>query len=156
MSYTTESKMPASDTVQADRHIKFRILASTLIAFGLLANFYTTYSIIPASIGDYINLSTGGFFALMLMLLLANGQEHHWSSAPGVQRLIGDETTVDNRRRAQGFGFWAMIVCGIAVSVVSLLWFPIPGHNAARLVVTLSLGAAALRFASLEQRALNP
>ncbi len=26
-----------SDTVQAERHIKFRILASTLIAFGLLA-----------------------------------------------------------------------------------------------------------------------
>ena len=145
-----------TETVQAERHIKFRILASTLIAFGLLANYYTTYSVIPASIGDYINLSTGGLFALMLMLMLANGQDHYWSSAPGVQRLIGDETTVDNRRRAQAFGFWAMIVCGITVALVSLLWFPIPGHNAARLVLTLALGAAGLRFASLEQRALNP
>ncbi len=145
-----------SDTVEAEKHIKFRIFGSTLIAFGLLANYYTTYSLIPATIGDYINLSTGGFFALMLMLMLANGQDHFWSSAPGVQRLIGDETTVDNRRRAQGFGFWAMIVCGGAVSIVSLLWFPMPAYKAVQLVATLSLAAAALRFASLEQRALNP
>jgi hypothetical protein len=152
---TLETVMP-TDTVEAERHIKFRILASTLIAFGLLANYYTTYSLIPASIGDYINLSTGGFFALLLMLMLANGQDHFWSSAPGVQRLIGDETTVDNRRRAQGFGFWAMIVCGMAVCLVSMLWFPMPGHKAVQLVMTLSLGTAALRFAGLEQRALNP
>ncbi len=148
--------MQPSETVQAERHIKFRILASTLIAFGLLANYYTTYSTIPASVGDYINLSTGGLFALMLMLMLANGQDHWWTSVPGVQRLIGDESTIDNRRRAQAFGFWATIVCGGAVSIVSLLWFPMSGHKAVQLVVTLALGAAALRFASLEQRALNP
>lgn len=145
-----------NETAEAERHIKFRIFGSTLIAFGLLANYYTTYSVIPTSFGDYIELSTGGFFALMLMLMLANGQDHHWSNAPGVQRLIGDETTVDNRRRAQGFGFWAMIVCGIAVSLVSMLWFPMPGHKAVQLVITLALAAAALRFAGLEQRALNP
>jgi hypothetical protein len=145
-----------TETAQAERHIKFRILASTLIAFGLLANYYTTYSVVPASIGDYINLSTGGLFAMLLMLMLANGQEHFWSSTPGVQRLIGDETTVDNRRRAQGFGFWAALVCGAVVSIVSLLWFPMPAHKAVQLVATLALGAAALRFATLEQRALNP
>jgi len=150
-----ETTMP-NDTVEAERHIKFRIFGSTLIAFGLLANYYTTYSVVPTSIGDWIGLSTGGFFALMLMLMLANGQDHYWSSAPGVQRLIGDETTVDNRRRAQGFGFWSMIVFGGAVSIVSLLWFPMPGFKAIQLVATLALGAAALRFASLEQRALNP
>jgi len=145
-----------NDTVEAEKHIKFRIFGSTLIAFGLLANYYTTYSVIPTRIGDYINLSTGGFFALILMLMLANGQDHFWSSTPGVQRLIGDETTVDNRRRAQGFGFWSALVFGAIVSIVSLLWFPMPGHKSAQLVATLALGAAALRFASLEQRALNP
>jgi hypothetical protein len=150
-----ETVMPKG-TIEAERHIKFRIFASTLIAFGLLANYYTTYALTPASIGDYINLATGGFFALMLMLILANGQEHYWSSAPGVQRLIGDDTTVDNRRRAQAFGFWAMIAFGGAVSIVSLLWFPMPAHKAVQLVVTLALGGAALRFATLEQRALNP
>jgi hypothetical protein len=145
-----------TDTVEAERHIKFRILGSTLIAFGLLANYYTTYSIVPASVGDYINLSTGGLFAMLLMLMLANGKDHFWSNAPGVQRLIGDETTIDNRRRAQGFGFWALFVGALGVSVVSLLWFPMPGHKAVQLVATLALGAAALRFAALEQRALNP
>jgi uncharacterized membrane protein HdeD (DUF308 family) len=148
--------MQPSETVQAERHIKFRILAATLIAFGLLANYYTTYSLVPVSFGDYSHLLSGPFFALILILFLANGQEHFWSSAPTVQRLLGDESTVDNRRRAQAFGFWAMILCGIAVAAVSLFWFPMPGHKAAQLVVTLALAAAALRFAILEQHALNP
>lgn len=147
--------MPARDTIAAERHIKFRILASTLIAFGLLANFYTSYTLVPAKIGDWINLTTGGFFALLLMLMLANGQEHWWSNVPGVQRLTGDESTVDNRRRAQSFGFWMALVFGGAVALTSL-WLPMPGYKAAQLVATLALAAAALRFAGLEQRALNP
>lgn len=148
--------MNASDTLQAERHIKFRILASTLIAFGLIANFYTTYALAPAGVGDWIKVSSGGVFATTLMLLLANGLDHWWSNVPGVQRLIGDESTIENRRRAQGFGFWTMIVCSIAISLVSLLWFPMPGHKAVQLTATLALAAAALRFATLEQHALNP
>lgn len=147
--------MNGNDTLQAERHIKFRILASTMIAFGLLANCYTTWSLVPTSIGDWINLATGGFFALILMLLIANGQEHWWSNVASVQRLTGDETTIDNRRRAQSFGFWTAFVAGGGVVALSF-WIPIPGYKAAHLVTALVLASAALRFAGLEQRALNP
>jgi hypothetical protein len=147
--------MKASDTLQAERHIRFRILASTMIAFGLIANFYTSYAVIPVGWGDYVHLLTGPMFAVFLILFLANGQEHVWSNAPTVQRLMGDESTVENRRLAQSFGFWAMIPIGVAIGLVSLLWLPMPGHKAVQLVLTLALSAAAQRFAILEQRALN-
>ena len=138
----------------AERHIKFRILASTLIACGLLANYYTTYSLNPKDFGDYIHLLSGGFFAILLITMLANGLDRFWSDIPGVWRLIGDESTVENRRQAQAFGFWTMFLAGAAVYAASL-WFGMPGHKAGQLVVTLALAAAALRFAVLEQSALN-
>jgi hypothetical protein len=47
------------------------------------------------------------------------------------------------------------LVGGIGVALAAI-WIPMPTASAVRLVVTLMFGAAALRFAILEQRALNP
>lgn len=139
----------------AERHIKFRILASTLIAFGLLASVANDWGLRPAVLLDYVNLLGWLSFAGTLMLILANGHDHLWSNIPGVGRLLGDDSTVENRRLAQGFGFWAGLAGGVGVALMAI-WIPIPTTSAVQLVVTLALGAAALRFAILEQRALNP
>jgi O-antigen/teichoic acid export membrane protein len=147
--------MSNDNNAQAERFIKFRILAATLIAFGLLAAFANTYWLNPITLPDYIDLLTWPTLAATLLMILANGQERLWSNVEGVRRLLGDESTVDNRRRAQAFGFWAMIVCGIGVYAAAI-WFEMPAPKAVQLVVTLALGAAALRFAVLEQHALNP
>lgn len=104
---------------------------------------------------DYVNLLGWLLFAGTLMLILANGHDHLWSNIPGVSRSLGDESTTQNRRLAQGFGFWAGLVGGIGVALAAI-WIPMPTASAVRLVVTLMFGAAALRFAILEQRALNP
>jgi hypothetical protein len=143
------------NNVQAERHIKFRIFCATIMAFGLLASFATSYSLTPTRLSDYVDLLAWPTLAAFVVLILANGQEHVWSKAEAVQRLIGDESTTQNRLRAQAFGLWMAVVCGIGVYFAAI-WFAMPGPKAAQLVVTLALGGAALRFATLEQRGLNP
>lgn len=143
-----------SDASLADRQIHFRIFSATILSFGLIANFSTTYALSPVTLMDYVHLAAGPFFALLMILILSSGHEHLWSSLPGVRRLLGDESTVENRRRAQAYGFWAAILCGIAIYPAALQ-FDMPGAKAAQLVATLALSAASLRFGWLEQRALR-
>ncbi|MEQ1547646.1 MAG: hypothetical protein ABL918_03240 [Chakrabartia sp.] len=146
--------MPVSNSVIAERFINLRILSSTIIPFGLMANYGTTYALQPTSWVDVLHLFAGPFFIFWLVLILANGFENLWSNVPIVRSLLGDDSTIENRRRAQGFGFWAMIVIG--VGVYTLCQFVVmPDHKAAQLVVVLSISAAGLRFGYLEQRALS-
>jgi succinate dehydrogenase hydrophobic anchor subunit len=145
----------ASDTTLADRQINFRILGSTLLAFGLIANYSTTYKLAPVSVGDWIHLLAGPFFAIVMVMILTSGHEHLWSNVAGVRRQLGDESTTENRRRAQAYGFWVAILAGIVVYPIAIQ-VGMPGHKAAQLVATLALSGACLRFGWLEQKALRP
>jgi hypothetical protein len=103
---------------------------------------------------DYVNLLGWLLFAGTLMLILANGRPsvvEHSRGQPVARRRIN----LTESSAGTGLRFWAGLVGGIGVALAAI-WIPMPTASAVRLVVTLMFGAAALRFAILEQRALNP
>jgi|CXWL01.1.fsa_nt_gi hypothetical protein len=146
--------MNKSDSSKAERIIKWRIFAVTVLSFGLIASFYNSYNITPQTWIQWGVYLHGMPFALIILLALANGQEHRWSDSPRIRDMIGDETTRENRRRAQGFGFWAMIPITLGAAYLADR-IDMPGHKAAYLVAVLTLAAAGLRFGALEQKALR-
>jgi hypothetical protein len=146
--------MTASPSTIADRYVHLRIFTSTIMAFGLIAHYANTYSLEPTSWRDALRLLVGPFLTSLLLLILANGRDHLWTNIPAVRILLGDESTTENRRRAQAFGFWAMSLVGAGVYIASPL-LQIPPAKAVHLVVTLTISLAALRFGYLEQRSLS-
>ena len=146
--------MSLRTSTMADRYVHLRIFSATIVSFGLLANYGTTYSLIPTHWMDWVHLLAGPFFAVILLVILAIGHENLWTNLPAVRNLIGDESTTLNRRSAQGFGFWSMVLVGTGVYVAAP-WLQMPPAKAVQLVFTLSISMAALRFGYLEQRSLN-
>lgn len=66
--------------------------------------------------------------------------------------LLNDETTRTHRQRSFVVGFWVSIASAAMLAVLSQS-FPIAGEDMARTIVTLSLSAALVSFATLELKA---
>ena len=105
----------------------------------------------PVAPLDYVNLLSWLLFTGTLMLILANGHDHLWSNIPGVSRLLGDESTTENRRLAQASA------SGPDWSAGSASRLPRSGSQCDRQRRAAGRDADARRGgAILEQRALNP
>lgn len=112
-----------------------------------------------ASLGDpplgrspVVHLAAWWAWAILLLLFLAWGAGLF--GGRGLGRLVNDETTVDNRRRAMGLGFWgAIIAAGLAYAAT--FYEPVPARDALRLVVTFAVAPALIRFGLLERRGLG-
>lgn len=74
--------------------------------------------------------------------------------SPAAHRAIYDESTIEHGRRAFAVGFWgALVTC--AGYWIAALRAPVSGAEVARAVVTFSIAAVLLRFATLEMKALK-
>lgn len=99
---------------------------------------------------DQVRLGAWAVWALALLLLLA--------VPPGlfqkreVKRLLNDDVSRANRAAALGVGFWISALAGIAMFGIAMV-VEMPAIQALHLVLSLSIGAAVLRFATLERRA---
>src|SRR4051812_35031754 len=71
-----------------------------------------------------------------------------------VRALLNDETTLDHRRRAMTWGFWAAIAAAATVFALTFVE-PITARESARLVITAAIVVALLRFGTLERKALK-
>jgi hypothetical protein len=71
-----------------------------------------------------------------------------------MRAILNDETTLDHRRRAMALGFWGAIGTAFLVFAASF-YEPVTAREGARLVITLSIALALLRFGTLERRALK-
>jgi protein-S-isoprenylcysteine O-methyltransferase Ste14 len=71
-----------------------------------------------------------------------------------IRGLLNDEVTVENRRTALITGFWACVVCAFVLYVISL-FEPITGREAIRILLSTAIGGAAIRFGTLERKALK-
>lgn len=71
-----------------------------------------------------------------------------------MRAVLNDETTLDHRRRAMVVGFWGALGTAFLVFVASF-YEPITAREGVRLVITLSIALALLRFGTLERRALK-
>lgn len=88
--------------------------------------------------------------ALLVLLALGNGLFR----GGAMRGILNDETTLDHRKRAMALGFWAAIATAFVVFGLSFVE-PISAREASRLIVTLTISAALLRFGMLERRALR-
>jgi len=71
-----------------------------------------------------------------------------------VRAQLNDESTRDHRRRAMALGFWGAMGAALVVYVLSY-FEPITVREGVRLVITIAIMLALLRFGTLEKKALK-
>ncbi len=91
-------------------------------------------------------------WAIALLVLVAAGGG--WFRKPMVRSMMNDDSTIENRRSALVTGFWAIVLCAFILYGVSL-FENITGREAIRIMLSAAVGAAAIRFGTLERRALK-
>lgn len=98
---------------------------------------------------DYVKI--GAWLVLSVVILLALVTGGYWFHSPRVREILNDEHSRANRREGMRAGFIAAMIGTMVVVVVSL-FRPVDGGQAARVLMTIGLGAALLRFGTLERR----
>jgi len=87
---------------------------------------------------------------LIVILMFGGG----WFRATGVRTALNDETTRAHRRSAMACGFLIALIG--AVAIYALTFFEDVGaREAVRLLITMTVAGALLRFGTLERRALT-
>jgi len=89
--------------------------------------------------------------AALLLFLLAGGGLLRGRK---VRAVLNDESTQEHRRRGMVTGFWFAILAAFLVYGLSF-FEPVSAREAARLVITIAIAAALMRFGTLERRALK-
>jgi succinate dehydrogenase hydrophobic anchor subunit len=99
---------------------------------------------------DLVKMLAWAGWAIVLLIILAGGGG--WILSRGVRRLMNDDVTQDNRRRALGVGFWVALAAAAILFVIDR-YKPFPAQEASRLILTFAIAAALLWFGHLERRA---
>ncbi len=89
-------------------------------------------------------------WALVLLVAFAGG---HFSGRK-VRALVEDDVARANRAKSYETGFWAAAVAAIALYITNM-FEPVSGRDAIHLILTALVGAAMIRFGTLERRALK-
>lgn len=71
-----------------------------------------------------------------------------------MRAVLNDETTLDHRRRAMVCGFWGALGTAFLLYAASF-YEPITLREGVRLIITVTVALALLRFGTLERRALK-
>jgi len=98
------------------------------------------------------HLVAWGVWAVALLVFLLGG--FGMFRGARVRALLNDETTLDNRRRALALGFWGAILAAIGMYALTFA-AAISARDATRLIITIAIVLALLRFGMLENRALK-
>ncbi len=91
-------------------------------------------------------------WAMALLILVALGGG--WFRNPFVRSMMNDDSTIENRRSALITGYWAIVLCAFVLYGISL-FANISSREAIRIMLSAAVGAAAIRFGTLERRALK-
>ena len=94
----------------------------------------------------------GAWLVLSLVLLAALYTGGFWFRPRAVRDLMNDEITRQHRAQALSLGFLVAMLTAIALYVVDMAE-PVGTRVAIHVVVTLGIGAALIRFGTLERRA---
>ncbi|HZF95315.1 MAG TPA: hypothetical protein VEZ20_10650 [Allosphingosinicella sp.] len=106
----------------------------------------------PMRTVDTVRISAWLVWALALLLLLATGGGFFRKKS--VRALMEDDVTVQNRSRAVAFGFWTAMLAAVTLYPFAMAQ-NVTAREAVHIIVTFGIGAALLRFAMLERRALR-
>lgn len=137
----------ATNTEQADQLSRRRARAATALAIIFLA---TQGGAIATNGGSTVDLPFLLWVAVLLVILMFGGG---WFSASGVRQAMNDETTLSHRRRALACGFMVALVGSLFLYVLTF-FEEVTAREALRLLITMTIAAALIRFGTLEKRAL--
>jgi hypothetical protein len=107
---------------------------------------------LPLNRPQALHLAAWIFWAAALLFFLVWGGGLFRSAR--LRAVLNDETTLDHRRRAMVLGFWGALGTAFLLYVASF-YEPISVREGARLVITVTIALALLRFGTLERRALK-
>jgi hypothetical protein len=91
-------------------------------------------------------------WALVLLIAFAFAGGHFQGRK--IRALVEDDVARANRAKGYEAGFWAAAVAAIALYVTNM-FEPVSGRDAIHLILTALVGAAMIRFGTLERRALK-
>lgn len=91
-------------------------------------------------------------WALVLLIAFAFAGGHFHGRK--VRALVEDEVSRANRAKGYEAGFWAAAVAAIALYVTNMFEV-VTGRDTIHLILTALVGAAMIRFGTLERRALR-
>ncbi|MEA3044176.1 MAG: hypothetical protein QOH47_2014 [Sphingomonadales bacterium] len=145
---TSPSEFEVAERISRRRARMFPLLGIYFIAGQAM---FFRHAEEPARIAAF-KLSAWLVWAIVLMIALAFAGGHFRGAK--VRSLVEDEVSSANRLRGYAAGFWA--ACAAAILVYVLMMFePVTGREAIHLVLTAAVGAALIRFGTLERRALR-
>lgn len=143
----------ASDVELADRLSRRRARMFPLLGIYFIAGqaVFFRHAPEPERIANF-KISAWLVWALVLMIALAFAGGHFRGAK--VRALVEDEVTRANRLRGYAAGFWAGAGAAILLYVINM-FEPVAGREAIHLILTALVGAALIRFGTLERRALK-
>lgn len=144
----------STDTAQlADRLAWKRARVAQVLAFVFIATQAGSFrEELPMNRPQTIHLAAWLCWAaaLLVFLVFAGGLLR----GERMRALLNDETTRDHRLRAMAWGFWSAIAMALIVYVLSF-FDTISVREGVRLVITVGIALALIRFGALEKKALK-
>ena len=145
---TTPSDVERAERISRRRARMFPILGIYFIA-GQAAFFRHTDT--SQRVGQF-KVSAWLVWALVLLIAFAFAGGHFHGRK--IRALVEDDVARANRAKGYETGFWAAAVAAIALYVTNM-FEPVSGRDAIHLILTALVGAAMIRFGTLERRALK-
>lgn len=145
---TTPSDVERADRISRRRARIFPILGIYFIAGQAVFFRHTETS---ERIAQF-KISAWLVWALTLLIAFAFAGGHFRGKA--VRALVEDDVSRANRAKGYEAGFWAAAVAAIALYVTNM-FEPVSGRDAIHLILTALVGAAMIRFGTLERRSLR-
>jgi len=133
---------------EADQLSRRRARTSSALAIIFLA---TQGGSIANHGGAKIDLPFLLWVVVLAVILMFGGG---WFSSASVRHTMNDETTLSHRRRALACGFLVSLVGSVLLYVLSF-FEEVTAREALRLLITMTIAAALLRFGTLEKRAFR-
>jgi hypothetical protein len=153
MSNVNSTRTPAQIAERLQRRRTRVILVEAILFIGMQANFLLSphHDIgEPWRRVDMVRIPATLVWTAALLLLVGTGGA--WFRSREIRSLLDDESTIEHRRRALSFGFWAAMLATMMVYALALVQ-PLQLIEALHIILSFGIGASLIRFAVLERRA---
>jgi hypothetical protein len=145
--------MTQQDLALAEKLTLRRARVATVLGIFFIVGMATSFNVDPMA-SRAAGFRIGGWVvwaaALLLLVTVGGGLLR----GAQVRALMNDDSTRDHRSRAMVTGYWAAMLCAFVLYFI-MLFEPVTGREAVRLILTVGVGAAAIRFGRLEMQSLK-
>jgi hypothetical protein len=143
-----------SDAEEADRLSRRRARMTIAMAIIFVSQQFTFFSANAEDHRAVTWVHTSGWIVLSAVILAGLVTGGFWFKPKSVRALMEDEVTRENRHRALSLGFVLAMVAAMMLYLVDR-FEPVGAPIAIHLILSVGLGAALVRFGTLEKRALG-